>query len=81
MLLHTKNEMEAIHKDRVAELVEHAGSWYYLARMLGLDPATVKGWSERGRISKRGAELVEKHPRLGELFKAEELRLDIDFWK
>ena len=76
MLLHTKDELEQLHKDRLQELVDYAGSWYHLGHMLGINPGAVQSWVRKGKISKKGAQIVEAHPRLGEMFKAEELRLD-----
>ena len=78
MLLHTKSELDQLHKERLDELIAHAGSWYYLGRMLGINPGAVQSWTRKGKISKKGAELVENHPTLGQKFKAEELRLD--YW-
>ena len=78
MLLHTKSELDQLHKERLDALIEHAGSWYHLGRMLGINPGAVQSWCRKGKISKKGAELIEKHPTLGQKFKAEELRLD--YW-
>lgn len=77
MLTHTKEELKRLHKEKLEELVAHATSYHYLAKMLGLPPSTVQGWVKRGRISKTGARLVEGHPALKDRFTAKGLRPDL----
>lgn len=64
-------------RERLLQLIEAAGTIAMLANQLGISYMTVKKWKERGRVSKRGALLVEQHPELGQQFKAIELRPDI----
>lgn len=59
-------------------LIDEAGSVSHLALMLNVPLSNVQGWAHRGRISKTGAELVEKHAVLGEKFKAGTLRPELD---
>ena len=51
MLHYTKEELEALFKERLDKLVACAGGYVHLAKMLQVTPSTVKGWVVRGRIS------------------------------
>ncbi len=84
----TKNEINPItdlnakglskyKKDALDDLINQAGGVNDLARMLTLPYMTVRGWSDRGQISKKGAILVEQHASLGVYFKAISLRPDL----
>lgn len=77
MLELTLEELIKVQKERLDELVETVGGVNHLAKMLNLHYTTVKGWVERGRISKTGAKLVEDHMSLGEYYKAINLRPDL----
>jgi len=73
----TLDEVHELQKSALDRLVQDAGSPSHLARMLNIHLMTVKGWIERGRVSKDGATLVETHPTLGEHHKAKDLRPDL----
>jgi len=77
MLNYTKKELEEVFKVRLEELVSFAGSYIYLAKMLNIPTSTVQGWVTRGRISKRGALLVDKHKDLTKSFSSKYLRPDL----
>lgn len=79
MLIHTLEQLNKLHRDALESLVDTAGTHTHLAKMLGIDAMTTKGWLNRGRISKAGAKLVESHPTLGKQFKAVDLRPDLDY--
>jgi len=73
----TLDELKKAHKEQLDTLIDEAGGVNHLSKMLNLHYTTVKGWQERGRISKEGASLVEAHGSLGEHYKAIELRPDL----
>lgn len=77
MLEYTKEGLAKLHKERLDELVVVATSYHYLAKMLGVPASTVQGWLLRGRISKRGAKLVERNAVLKGCFTAKYLRPDL----
>ena len=77
MLELTLKELETVQKEQLSKLLDDAGGINHLAKMLNQHYMTVKGWDERGRISKDGAKLVEDHPSLGEYHKAKDLRPDL----
>jgi DNA-binding transcriptional regulator YdaS (Cro superfamily) len=68
-------QIAELQKSSLARLIEEAGNPSHLARMLGLPVSTVHGWSQRERISKEGATLVEQCPNLS--LTAKELRPDL----
>ena len=74
----TKYDMDKVRKYMIDKLIEKSGGDTELAKMLGKAITTVRGWKERGRISKEGALTVEDHPILGEKFKACDLRPDLE---
>lgn len=78
MLELTLKELEVVHREQLDKLVGDAGSGLHLAKMLNINSMVVKGWTDRGRISKQGAKLVESHPTLGEHHKAIALRPDLE---
>jgi hypothetical protein len=78
MFEYTKNEIDEISRKELVKLINHVGDKLHLSRMLNVSQPTVIGWSQRGRISKKGARLVEIHPRLKKKFTAEQLRPDVD---
>ena len=73
----TKNELYQLQKDKLEELIEHAGGIKHLAFMLNLPLPTLNSCQARGRVSKEIAHIVENHPSLGEHFKAVDLRPDL----
>ena len=77
MLQYNKEELDKLLKKRLEELIKFASTYYFLAKMLGLNASTVQGWVKRKRISKAGAKLVENHPTLKEHFTAKYLRPDL----
>ncbi len=77
MLNYTKDQLEEVLKSRLDELIEFAGSYVYLARMLNISSSTTQGWMNRGQISKKGALLVEKHKDLASKFSPKYLRPDM----
>jgi len=74
-----KGRSNIIRHNRIAidSLIDTVGGVGILAFMLNIGYTTVKSWSDRGRISKKGAELVATHDELKEFYTAEELRLDL----
>ncbi len=77
MLKHTLEELNIVQKEQLTKLLEHTGGANHLSKMLGVLYMTVRGWEERGRISKKGAKQVGGHKTLGGLFKAIDLRPDL----
>ena len=77
MLHYNKEQLAIIHKEKLAELIEFAGGATFLSRMLGVPLTTIKGWMDRGRISKKGTLLVEKNASLKEVFNTKYLRPDL----
>lgn len=72
--LHQAREMQL---EAMKELVDAAGSNAQLARMLGVPTSTVNSWVERGRISKKGAELVQTNVHLKHSFPISKLRPEL----
>jgi len=77
MLNYTKAELDKVLKERLKELIKYSGSYVYLSKMLSIPISTVQGWVIRGRISKGGAILVEKHKDLAKNFSSKYLRPDL----
>lgn len=77
MLKFTKQQLEQHNRKQVDAVIGAAGSIRHLAKMLNVNYMVVKGWKERGRISKGGVERITKHDILGEKFLAEEMRPDL----
>ena len=75
----TLEQLEQVQSERLSHLVTLAGNDKHLAKMLGVPVVTARGWIGRGRISRRGAELVEQHPVLSEHYGAQDLRPDLSF--
>lgn len=73
----TLEQIQELQKTALNSLVAYAGNAQHLSRMLALPESTVRGWIERGRISKSGAKQVGKHPTLGKHFTENELRPDL----
>ena len=70
-------ELLQVEKEQLERLVDDVGGISHLSKMLNVHYTTVQGWVERGRISKKGAKMVEDHMSLGEHYKAIELRPDL----
>lgn len=78
MLHYSPEALAAKQKESLDNVLKAAGgSPAYLAKMLGLPLSTVQGWIKRGRISKKGAELVSKNKVLKEHFKPNDIRPDL----
>ncbi len=77
MLHYNREELETAQKVRLTELVKFAGGITFLSKMLNVPLPTVKGWINRGRISKDGAKLVKKNESLNKKFTSEYLRPDL----
>lgn len=60
------------------QLITLAGSQKQLAKLLGIEDHSIYDWLKAGRISKRGALLVESSKAFNSLFKAHKLRPDIE---
>ncbi|EKL2214085.1 hypothetical protein PQ125_002619 [Salmonella enterica] len=76
-----KEEVRAGLKARLDEVVSAYGGCAALAREIGVNLKTVWGWKERGMISTRGAELIQKDYRRKGFngFRAAYCRPDIKF--
>ena len=72
-----KKQLEIIQRQQLEKLINKAGTIAHLARMLDEDYMTVKGWVNRGRISKNGALKVEENKELRKHFTALNLRPDL----
>ena len=78
MLTLTLEELTKAHRVSLDSLLADAGGISPLAKMLNRPYQTVKGWDERGRISKKGAALVHEHMSLGEYHTVAMLRPDVE---
>jgi len=74
----TLPELENAQRDALVDLIDEAGTYSHLARMLGCNPMVVKGWVNRGRVSPNGALLIAKHPRFAERFPVSITRPDLE---
>jgi DNA-binding transcriptional regulator YdaS (Cro superfamily) len=61
----------------IQQLITLAGSQKQLAKLLGVDTHSIHDWVKAGKLSKRGALLVEASKVFNSLFKAHKLRPDI----
>ena len=77
MLEFTLKELEILQQQQLTKLLEHTGGTMHLSKMLDVSYMMVRGWTNRGRISKEGARQVEEHKTLGKIFKAIDLRPDL----
>ena len=77
MSLYTKNQIKAMQKQALLDLVEFAGGRTYLSRMLVKPLPTINSWITRGMISNQGAKDVAKHETLGTEFTVKQLRPDL----
>lgn len=73
----TLKEMGKLHKDMAEKVFTHAGSTSHLAVMLSTYHATVAEWERQGRISIKGAVMIDDNPGLP--FTKEELRPEVNF--
>lgn len=60
------------------QLITLSGSQKQLSKLLGVHEQSINDWLTLGRISKKGAALVEASKVFGGLFKAHKLRPDIN---
>lgn len=74
----TNKQLRKQHRQALKRLLHVAGGVSHLSKMLDLPYTTVKGWEERGRISKEGARKVSLHPTLGKEFLIFDLRPDME---
>ena len=77
MLTMNKNELMAAQLAALNELIDEAGGCNHLSKMLGVNPMVIKGWTIRGRVSPKGAAIVQAHPTLGDKFSIQDLRPDL----
>lgn len=77
MLTLTLKQLEAAQKAALDSLVDKAGSYTHLAKMLKYNPMVVKGWVIRGRVSKGGAKRIAKHPTFADDFPTSITRPDL----
>lgn len=73
----TLPQLKLVKELMLNKLIAHAETPNYLSKMLGLNPMVISGWVKRKQVSKKGAQLVEDHPTLGQHFTAIELRPDL----
>lgn len=73
----TALQLKGYCKGALEILLDEVGNVSHLAKMLNIHYMTVRGWKDRGRISKQGAVLVSLHPTLAEYYTAQDLRPDI----
>lgn len=77
MFLYTKDQLKAMQKQALEDLVEFAGGRAHLARMLGKPLPTINSWIKRGMVSKEGAEEIAQHTAFSEKFPVSVLRPDL----
>lgn len=77
MFPYTLDQLKALRKAALEELIEFAGGRSHLAKMLDRPLPTINSWVDRGMISKGGAEDVGKHPALAKDFPMSRLRPDL----
>jgi len=73
----TRDQLISLKKFMLNKLLDEVGGIKSLASMLNENYMTISDWVKRGQTSKRGAQLIEDHPTLGEYFKAIDLRPDL----
>lgn len=77
MLEYTKAELKEKQLVGLNMLIDFTGGQSHLAKMIGVSPSTIGGWIKRGRISKRGVDIVMSNPRLNSKFNKKTLRPDL----
>ncbi len=77
MFPYTLDQLKAMRKAALEELIEYAGGRTHLAKMLSKPLPTINSWVDRGLISKDGANLVARHPALFKEFPVSRLRPDL----
>lgn len=80
MFPYTKQELTALQRSRLMELIKEAGGVAALAKLLGIPASTAQGWSDRGRISKEGAKKLSfvQSTSIKQKFTPEYVRPDIN---
>ncbi len=71
-----------IARETLDRLIEYVGSQARLARMLGeqgfeVSPQAVQMWCQRGRVSKKAALAITRHPELWGEFTLSQLRPEV----
>lgn len=77
MVKYTRDQLKAMRKQALDDLVKYAGGRTHLSRMLEVPLSTVNSWVDRGLISSNGVDKVAKHEELSERFTKEGLRPDL----
>ncbi len=77
MVKYTKDQLKAMRKEALADLVNFAGGRLHLSKMLEVPPSTVNSWVDRGMISRHGLLKIEKNEIIAERFTKEYLRPDL----
>lgn len=74
MITLTLAQIRALQAEALKELIEEAGSNVHLAKMILVPVSTVNSWVSRGRISRDGADRVQKNEYLSAKFPISKLR-------
>lgn len=77
MFLYTKDQLKAMQKQALEDLVGYAGGRAHLARMLNKPLPTINSWIKRGMVSEKGADEISSHPAFKEDFPVSRLRPDL----
>lgn len=77
MFLYTKDQLKAMRKLAIEDLVEYAGGRTHLSRMLNKPLPTINSWIKRGMVSRKGAKEVSLHPTFKKDFPVSRLRPDL----
>ena len=77
MFLYTKDQLKAMQKRALEDLVGYAGGRAHLARMLNKPLPTINSWIKRGMVSKEGADDIASHPTFIKDFPVSRLRPDL----
>ena len=77
MFLYTKDQLKAMQKSALEDLVGYAGGRAHLSRMLNKPLPTINSWIKRGMVSEKGAEEISLHPTFKDDFPVSRLRPDL----